>query len=174
MDVIKLLEYLQEILETSSKIPVVGKVLVDKKEMNEVIEQIIEYLPEEFKKASWISEEKDKILKDAHEQAEMIKKESVDIVKKRISSHDYVKKASSMAEDIVLNAEKKADIIKVGARDYALDKISYAQNGINANYEELMNNIKKEMENFIINMDSYIKATTSSIDEDIEELKDIK
>lgn len=174
MDVIKLLEYLKEILETSSTIPVVGKVVVDRKEFSEVIEQIIGYLPEEFKKAKWITEEKDKILKDAYEQAEMIKKESVDIVRKKINNHDYVREATSKAEEIVFDAQKKAKVIMDGAKEYALYKIEDAEKEINSKYEEMMNSVKKEMEDFIINMDTYIKSTTSSMEEDIEQLKNIK
>ncbi|WP_142414448.1 ATPase [Hathewaya massiliensis] len=174
MDVIKLLEYLKEILETSSTIPIVGKVVIDRKEFSDVIEQIIDYLPEEFKKAKWITEEKDKILKDAYEQAEMIKKESLDIVRKKINNHDYVREANSKAEEIIYDAQKKSKVIKDGAKEYSLYRIEDTQKEINSKYEEMMNNLKKEMESFIINMDTYIKATTSTMEEDMEELKNIK
>lgn len=50
MSVIQLLEYLQEIIETGGRIPMTGKVMVDKKEALDTIEQIINALPEEFKK----------------------------------------------------------------------------------------------------------------------------
>lgn len=52
MEIMKLLEYLQEIIETSHNLPVVGKIVVQKKEILDIIEQIIEYLPDEFKKSS--------------------------------------------------------------------------------------------------------------------------
>ena len=58
MNVIELLEYLQEIVENSPKVPMTGKAMIDKKEIIEVIDQIINYLPDEFKKAQWVMNEK--------------------------------------------------------------------------------------------------------------------
>ena len=49
-DVIELLVYLQEMVESSPKMPITGKTIIDKKEFNEVIDQIIHYLPEQIKR----------------------------------------------------------------------------------------------------------------------------
>ena len=54
VDVIKLLEYLQETIESASSIPLTGKVTINKKESLEVIDRVINCLPDEFKKAKWI------------------------------------------------------------------------------------------------------------------------
>ena len=74
MDVIKLLDYLEETLETSTKVPMTGKVIINKKEFLEILEQVINSLPDEFKKAQWVFQEKDRILSDAIKEAESIKK----------------------------------------------------------------------------------------------------
>ncbi len=63
--VYELLEYLQDMVENSAKMPITGKTIIDKKEFNEVIEQIMNCLPDQFKKAQWIVSEKDRILADA-------------------------------------------------------------------------------------------------------------
>lgn len=62
MDVIKLLAYLEELIESGSSIPLTGKVTINKKESLEVIDKIINCLPDEFKKAQWICEEKKEYL----------------------------------------------------------------------------------------------------------------
>ena len=41
LNVIELLEYLQDMVESSPKMPITGKTIIDKKEFNEVIDQII-------------------------------------------------------------------------------------------------------------------------------------
>ena len=38
-------------LDSSAKMPITGKVMVDKKEFKEVIDQVINYLPDQLKKA---------------------------------------------------------------------------------------------------------------------------
>ena len=49
LNIIDLLEYLQEMLDSSAKMPITGKVMVDKKEFKEVIDQVINYLPDQLK-----------------------------------------------------------------------------------------------------------------------------
>ena len=74
LNVIELLEYLQDMVESSPKVPITGKTMIDKKEFNEVIDQIINYLPDQFKKAQWVMNEKDRILEEAQKEYEMLKK----------------------------------------------------------------------------------------------------
>ena len=50
MDAIKLLEYLQEIMDTSARVPMTGKVMVNKKEIQEVLDKIVNCLPSELKR----------------------------------------------------------------------------------------------------------------------------
>lgn len=45
MDVIKLLAYLEELIESGSSIPLTGKVTINKKESLEVLDKIINCLP---------------------------------------------------------------------------------------------------------------------------------
>ena len=66
-NVIELLEYIQDTIETAPKVPISGKAMVDKKELLEAIDQIVNYLPDEFKKARWIVNEKDRILARSEE-----------------------------------------------------------------------------------------------------------
>ena len=41
LNVIELLEYLQDMVESSPKMPITGKTIIDKKEFNEVIDERI-------------------------------------------------------------------------------------------------------------------------------------
>lgn len=174
MDVIKLLEYLQDIIETSSKIPVTGKAIVDKNELLEVIEQIINYLPDEFKKAQWVYEEKERILGDALKEADTIKKENMDLLRRQIESHDITKEATIRAEEIISNAQRDAKAIRLGARDYADEILSQLDSEINNQFENMMSKIKSEMESFVLNMNSEINITTNTIRNNIKELRNMK
>lgn len=174
MDVIKLLEYLQEILETSSKFPMTNKVMIDKDEVMEVIDQIINYLPEEFKKAQLICEEKNRILKDAKVQGEMIKKEGMDIIRQKIRNHDYVKEAKIRAEEIVSSAEKNAKVLKDGSRDYAAEVLMNIDREINSKQKIMMDKVKKEFTEFIVSIEGEIDETTNILKQNINQLKNMK
>ena len=97
LNVIELLEYLQDMVESSPKMPITGKTIIDKKEFNEVIDQIINYLPDQFKKAQWVINEKDRILQDAQKEYDSVKKETFEIMKQNVENHDIVREAKLRA-----------------------------------------------------------------------------
>lgn len=174
MDVIKLLEYLNEIIETSAKVPMTGKVIVHKKETVEIIEKIINYLPDELKKAQWIVEEKERILSEAIEEAENLKRENINFLKKQIENHDITKQAKVKAEAIIASAERSAKSIRLGARDYADEILNQLDNEIANKSKTMMINLKKQMQDFAVDLESSINLNSDTIRENIKELRDMK
>jgi vacuolar-type H+-ATPase subunit H len=174
MDIISLLEYLEEIIETSSKVPLSGKVMINKTEALDILDQVINYLPEEFKKAKWICEEKERILADAVEESERIKAENIEMLKKQIENHDITKEAKLRAEEIETQAQKNAKAMRLNARDYANGILSQLEYEINDQGQEMLDSIKKEMETFVMNLESNITLKGSTIRENIKELKEFK
>ena len=174
MEVINLLEYLQEIFETSSKVPVTGKILVDKKEVMNIVDQIINYLPDEFKKAQWIVEEKERILGEVMEEASTIKKESIDMLKKQIENHDITKDAKIRAEEIISSAQRDAKAMRLGARDYADEILCQLEKEINEKGQAMMLNIKKQVEEFMVSLSDEVTSDLDVIRENIKELRGMK
>lgn len=174
MDVIQLLEYLQEIIESSPKVPITGKIVIDKKEMLDVIDQIINYLPDEFKKAQWVLSEKERILAEANKQYDSVKKETMDMLKKQVENHDITKEARIMAQEIIASAQRDAKAIRLGARDYADEILSQLDQEIDSKAEAMVIGIRNEMDKFIKCFADNIKGTTGTIRENIKELRNMK
>lgn len=172
MEVMKLLEYLQEIIETSHNVPILGKTMINKKELIDIVEQIINYLPDEFKKAQWICEEKERILSDAHKQAEVTKKESYQILKKEIQNHNVMKEAKIKAEEIITSAQRDAKVIRSGAREYADEILCCLEKEINDMGEKTLLSVKNQTEDYLKSMESNITNTTDTIRQNIKELRD--
>ena len=76
MEIFTLLENLEEILESSSKVPFSTKVMVDADELREIIEEIRLKLPDELKQAKWVKEERQRIISDAELEAQKVLKET--------------------------------------------------------------------------------------------------
>ena len=174
MDVIKLLEYLREIIETSAKVPMTGKVVLDKKETLEIIEKVIAYLPDELKKAQWIVEEKERILSEAIQEAENLKKENLILLKRQVENHDITKAANSRAEEIIASAQRNAKAIRLGARDYADEILNQLDGEIADKSNQLLISLKNELQKFLTDLESNIDLRTDSIRENIKELRDMK
>lgn len=119
MEVFTLLENLEEILESGSKVPFSTKVMVDAGELRDIIEEIRLKLPDELKQAKWVKEERQRIISDAEAEAEKMIKEAQAKIVTLVDEHVITKQALEQKEEIIENANKVSKEISVGTRDYA-------------------------------------------------------
>lgn len=119
MDVLKLLEEIEDIIEDSSTIPLTGKVMIDKEEIFSIIKAIRIKLPDEIKQAEWIKEERQRILAEAQNEADNIVGEVKTHVEEMIEKDEITKLASERANEIVSKAKSNAREIRIGAIEYA-------------------------------------------------------
>ncbi|NLZ49826.1 MAG: ATPase [Clostridiales bacterium] len=174
MDVIQLLEYLQEIIENAPKMPITGKVFIDKNEVLDIVDQIINYLPDEFKKAQWVLGEKERILNEANKEYDAIKKETMELMKKQVENHDIIKEATTKAQEMITLAQRDAKTIRLGARDYADEILCQLDKELEAKTQQMVQAIKEEMDKFIQNVVGDISSTTKEIRENVKELRNMK
>lgn len=174
MDVIKLLEYLQEIVDTSAKVPLSKKVMVNKSEILEILDRIINCIPSELKKAQWIIEEKERILTEAVQEADDIKKQNLSLLRRQIENHDITKEANIRAEEIISSAQKNARAIRIGARDYADEMLSQLDSEILRQGSEMVAGLRLELQEFLDGLEGSINLKTESIKDNIKQLRDMK
>lgn len=174
MDVIQLLEYLQEIVESSPKVPITGKVVLDKKEVLDIIDQIVNYLPDEFKKAQWVLGEKERILGEANKQYESVKKETMEMMKRQVENHDITRESKIMAQEIIASAQRDAKAIRLGARDYADEILSQMEKEIQSKTEALILQLKNNFDTYVEEVINDVKGTAVTVRENIKELRNMK
>ena len=106
---------LERIMEEAKKLPLSSKITIDKDEVMAILREIKVALPDELKQAKWISEERQKIIVEAHMEAESILAEA----KAKIEKHDITLRAQEKAEKIIESARTEAGKIREASRDYA-------------------------------------------------------
>lgn len=130
MDVLKLLDEIEDIIEGSSTIPFAGKVLVDKGELLEILREIRLKLPDEIKQAEWIKEERQRILAEAQNEADTMVEEVKIHIEEMIEQDEITKKAYERAEEITSRAQSNAKEIRIGAREYADELLKEVENNL--------------------------------------------
>lgn len=118
MDVLQLLDYLQEVIENATEIPITGKIVLNKKDILELIKKILHDLPDELKRSKWIISERDRIIGEAKKFSEEAIKESKLMLEKEIEQHEIVIEANNKANGIIEIAKGEAKAIRGGANDY--------------------------------------------------------
>lgn len=169
--VYELLEYLQDMVENSAKMPITGKTIIDKKEFNEVIEQIMNCLPDEFKKAQWIVNKKERILDDAQREYESVKRETIEIMKQNVESHDIVREAKLRANEIIALAQRDAKAIRIGSREYSNEILTQLDVEIEKQKAALIKSMQDSFEKVAKDIDENLTQTGTVIKENIEELR---
>ncbi len=119
MEFFTLLESLEDMLESSSKVPFSSKVMVDIDEARDIIEDIRLKLPDELKQAKWVKEERQRIIEDAQKEADNIIKNAESKIVTMIDDNVITKQALAQKEEIIENANKVSKEICTGTHEYA-------------------------------------------------------
>lgn len=119
MDVLNLIDEMEDIIEDASSVPLTKKVMVDADELLDIIREIRIRLPDEMQQASWIKEEKERIIGEAEREAMQIQQETAEKVEAMIEEDRITEAAEQRAEEILYKAQEAATEIRVGALEYA-------------------------------------------------------
>ena len=114
MEIFKLLETIEDMLENSKTLPFTNKAVLDKEELLDIIKEIRLKLPEELKQAKVIKEEHERIIEKANEEAKEIVKEAENRIISMIDEHEITKKAYEQKNKIIENAKVEAREISKG------------------------------------------------------------
>lgn len=174
LNITEVVEYLEEIIATSSLVPFTGKVMVNKTEVVDAIKKIEDNFPEEIQKAQWVLEQKDRIIKEAIDEAKQIKIEKLNSVEQIIDNIDLVREAKNRANQIIALAERDAKAIRLGARDYADQLLSNIDKEIFNHGQKMVNTIAKDVEKFIENLNEEVNNTSNNINSNLEQLRNMK
>lgn len=145
MEVLGILNELEELIDSSRSV-FGNKATIDKGKAIELITDIRIGLPDDFKQAEWISQERQRIIYDAQEEAEKIIAEAKKEAEVIIEEDSITQAAYKKAAGIVAEAEYDAKELRNGAVRYSqeiLKKVSKDMKGLTekviTNYKDLGN-----------------------------------
>lgn len=145
------------------------KILVNKDEMEELLEELKMKTPNEIKKYQRMLANKNGILEDAKQRAENIIAEATEQASALVNDHEImqqayiqgnelVAQANEEAQKIIADANADADAIRIGAIQYTdellaniQNTISYSMDNIATRYEGYMKSLQKTLETVIAN-----------------------
>ncbi len=119
MDILYLLDRLEEVLSSGSRLPFTSRTLVDEDECLDILDQIRVAIPEELKAARRVTQERDQLLAEARSEAERVLRDAEQQVAGRVSDHALVGAAKARASQIEEEALEAADQIRREADQYA-------------------------------------------------------
>lgn len=118
------LNELEELVETSAKIPLTRKVLVNEDNILDLLDRIRTTIPEEIRQAKWIIQEREKVMNESQKEALRLLEDAQRKISQQADESEIVRKAREVADSIIARAEEQAMELREGARSYADDVLT--------------------------------------------------
>ncbi|ACV62054.1 hypothetical protein Dtox_1169 [Desulfofarcimen acetoxidans DSM 771] len=139
MELFNVLNELEELIESSTKIPFSRKVLVDEEKVLDYLDRIRAVLPEEVRQAKWVVQEREKVLSDTKKEASKLIENAQKQVMQQADESEIVQQSRIIAEEIVEQSKMVSQEMREGARIYADDILK----GLEDNLGKLLNEIQQ-------------------------------
>lgn len=137
MDLLSVLNELEDLIETSGKIPLTHKVMVDEDRILDLLDHIRTNMPDEIRQAKWIIQEREKVLNDSQKEAVRIVEDAKKQVERQADDSEVVRHAKNAAEEIIQKAEAVAREIKTAARGYVDDMLADLEKELGATLKQI-------------------------------------
>ena len=121
MEILEIIDLIEETIDKSPVVPLSGKILVDKEDLLDYVQEMRLVFPEELKEAKWVKEERQRILSEAETRAQTMVKNAEDKVRQMIDENEVARQAVEQANQIVNDAQTKSMEIKIDCDQYADD-----------------------------------------------------
>jgi cell division septum initiation protein DivIVA len=119
MDIMALIDKLEDLIATGKKVPLTNSVVVNEKDLYDIIDEVRATLPDELKQARWIVKERQEMIEEAEKEANRIIEEAREKASALAAETEVVKRAEKQAADILDAARAREREIRLGAEDYA-------------------------------------------------------
>ena len=142
MEIMHLLDRLEAVLTSSSRIPMTGKAVVDEHECLDIIDQLRVAVPDEVKQAKRLQHDRDRIIQDAEEQAARIVAHAQEQASNMTQQHEISRNAETRARRIMDEADREARDRREGADRYAAETLAELEHRLDEIQDVVRNGIK--------------------------------
>ena len=144
MEVLEIIDMLEDVVDKSMTIPLVGRAVVDREELMDLIQEVRLNLPGDLKQAKWVKDERQRILDEAAKEAESIIKNAEEKMASLIDDHEITQKAYAQANEIIVAAQNNARELRLGTKQYADDVMASLESRI-MKMAEIVRENRKEL-----------------------------
>ncbi len=125
MDILYLIDELESRIAEGRRIPFTSSVVVDEEECFDIINEMRSRIPEEVRQAKRTEREKERIIAQAHEEAERLVILAKEQALETVGKDGIVKEAEARGQTIIERSKHEANKIKTDADDYVIAVLSY-------------------------------------------------
>ena len=153
MDALEIIDKIEELLDKGKKVPFTSNIMISENEIYEILDELRNVLPEEFRQARWIVKEREDMIEESKRQSDRIIMEAKERAEMLVNEAEILKNAKGQAENLLSIAEAKSRTIRLEAEDYADEKLA----GFEAALHKILAAIERGREQFKTSISSESK-----------------
>ena len=113
-----------DIINSARPMPLSSSVMIGRDEVAELLEQAVEQLPQEIRRARWLLKEREEYLAQAQAEATAIVGEASGRAEQMVQRTEVVRAAETRARQVVEQAEGEARALRHEAEDFADQRLA--------------------------------------------------
>ena len=121
MDIMEIIELMEETIDKAPSIPLSGKILLDKEEILDYIQEMRLSYPDEVKEAKWVKEERERTISEAESRADSMIKTAETKMLQMVDENEITKQAQEYANSLVEEAKAQSTKLITDSDQYADD-----------------------------------------------------
>lgn len=143
MDIQNLVDRLEQVLNDSSRVPLSAYLLVNEDKIFSIVDQMRVTVPEEIKRANRIESEKERILAQAHEEAERIRELAKQEASELVNREVITSAAQQRADHLLEKARHEAMAMSQESEAYAADVLAKLEDDLLRSLAVVRNGLHK-------------------------------
>lgn len=108
MEILDLIDSLEELVVQSRRLPVGGNLVIDRKRMLDVVDQLRLAVPSDLREAAQIIEGRDRVLQDAYDSARLTVSRAEEERARRLEENGLMREAQERSQAMLRDAEARA------------------------------------------------------------------
>ena len=156
MEILDLIDMLEELVIQARRLPVGGNLVVDRKRMLDVIDQMRLAVPSDLRQAQQVLETREQIITDAHESARATLERAENERARRIEDNSVFREAQDRSKQLLMDSEARARQVIAGADATAAAHLSEAAEAASKQLDdadqyalEVLRRLEHQMEAFL-------------------------
>lgn len=127
MEILEIIDLMEESIDKAPVIPLSGKIMVDKDDLLDYIQEMRLVFPEELKEAKWVKSERERILSEAETRAQTMVKNAEDKVRQMIDENEITRQAEEQANMLLNDAQTRNMKMTADCDQYVDDILADAE-----------------------------------------------
>ena len=168
MEILDLIDTLEELVVQARRLPVGGNLVVDRKRVLDVVDQLRLAVPDSIRQAGQIIETRDHVIQEAHESARAIVLRAEEERARRVDESAVVREAQERSQAMIIAAENRAretigeaDATAAAHMSEAAEAATKQMDDADDYTREILRRLEKQLQAFL----ESIRMSASTLDE---------